>query len=989
MPTVEFRILGPLEVVCDETQVDLGAPLQRSVLAALVVRAGQVVPTERLCEQVWGGDPPPSARHSLQVYVSNLRRVLDQHLDELAADEVVVTRQPGYTLAVPDDWVDAARFERLLGEGRRALREGRSQSAAERLRRALDLWRGPALADLRDRPFAEAEARRLAELRLAGLEERIDADLELGRHEELTGELQSLVADHPLRERLRGQLMMALYGAGRRSEALRAYHEGRELLVEQLGVEPGEALQRQHTAILRQDPALLPEQPPEQQAATGPPGNLPAPLTSFVGRSRELAQVAGLLEASRLVTLTGAGGVGKTRLALEVARTRTHEFADGVWLVELGSVSDPELVPKAVAQAMEVREHSERAVTDQLVAELVNLDVLVVLDNCEHLLEAVARMLRRLLRACPRLRVLATSRQRLDMPGEALYPVGGLELPEHEPDDQRAVAVTGAARLLVDRLASVDPEFGLDATAAEAVVRICRRLDGLPLALELAAARANALGVAQIAAGLDDRFCLLTGADHTRPARHRTLRTVIDWSYELLEEPEQRLFARLGVFAGGFTLEAAGALWAPEGSAAVIELVPRLVDKSLVVAEHADGSLRRFRLLETLRTYARARLEEGGESEQAHAEFARYHLGWAEPAYEGLRGAEQLSWLDRLTTEHDNLRAVLGWLWQRDRTEEARRLAVALYRFWVIRGHYSEGRRWLERLAGTEGVGTARLRARTLLALATIAAAQGDYSRAMEAGEQAADLSREAGAHPELAYALQYQGLGATHVGELPLAEELLAESLEVARDAGARWEEGLTLVMLAGLALADEDYEAAAGLASGGAAVVRRVGDPHVLAWAQAARGAAAWGRQMPGQAATSLRHALEIFESLGGVWGLSLCLIVAARLAGMRESWRQAGLLLGAAEVLHSRVGVEVFPFMQDWREEALSRARTALGPAALEQAQAGGRELDPVSAVEVAIRQLDGFCPEEPDDGRNQPTIDLTETGAQAGGRSPPPR
>jgi predicted ATPase/DNA-binding SARP family transcriptional activator len=635
---VQIALLGPLEVRTDSgPPAEVGGARLRALLILLALDAGRVATTQRLIEGVWGAAPPLGAANALQALVSRLRRAVP--------DLPVESHPAGYRLAIPPDQVDVARFERLAGAGQAALPHDPA-AAAGLLREALGLWRGAALADVADADFARAPAARLTELRLSTIEDRIEAELKLGASgADVLAELEELAAEHPLRERLVALLVRALYAAGRPADALAAYERARNLLADQLGVDPSPALAALHVAILRGDPDLVPAPVPTPDAT--PRTNLRAALTSFVGREEDVVRVGKLVSESRLTTLIGPGGAGKTRLAVESARTRLDQMPDGVWLVELAPVTDGSEVPWSVLTALGLREQAllaprSRTLSpaepneargvgeplDRLVGALADKRLLLVLDNCEHLIDAAAATVDRLLGACPGVRVLATSREPLRITGENLWPVEPLAMP---PADAPAREVTcyPSVRLFADRAAAVRPGFAVDDQTVAPVVRICRALDGMPLAIELAAARLRSMTPEQVATRLDDRFRLLTGGSRTALPRHQTLRAVVDWSWELLDEAERALLRRLAVFAGGATAEAAEQVCAgPVAAADVFDLLTVLVDKSLVVAV-GDGRPR-YRLLETIRAYGLERLAEAGEAEQVRRLHAEHFLALAE-----------------------------------------------------------------------------------------------------------------------------------------------------------------------------------------------------------------------------------------------------------------------------------------------------------------------------------------------------------------------
>jgi DNA-binding SARP family transcriptional activator len=510
---VEFGILGPVRAVRDGRVLGLGGPKRRAVLALLLVAGGRVVPAERLAEELWGGCPPPAAAGTLRAHVSRLRTLL-------SPDAVLIAQGGGYALATEAGQLDAGRFERLLGAGREALERGEVAAAASRFREALGLWRGRALADVTDVESLAREGARLEELRLVAVEGRVEADLALGLGAEVAGELEGLVAEYRVRERLWWLLVLALYRAGRQADALAAYRRAREMLAEELGIEPGEELRRLEQAVLRQ------EVPAAPQSARH---NLPVRLTSFVGRERELAALEGLAGEARLVTLTGAGGAGKTRLALEFAADAMERFADGVWLAGLAGVADPQLVPSVVMEALGVRQSGDVPVLEALRYRLRSAELLLVLDNCEHLLGACADLAVALLGSAPGVRVLATSREPLGVPGEAVYPVPPLAVPL-ESSDAQALARAPAVRLFVARATAARAGAGVQAAPVGVVARICRELDGLPLAIELAAARASVLSAEEIEAHLADKFRFLAYRRPVADPRHQTLTAAIGWS---------------------------------------------------------------------------------------------------------------------------------------------------------------------------------------------------------------------------------------------------------------------------------------------------------------------------------------------------------------------------------------------------------------------------------------------------------------------------
>jgi predicted ATPase/DNA-binding SARP family transcriptional activator len=681
-------MLGPLEVRTDGDPgeiIEVAGARLRALLIMLALHPGQLVTASQLIDGLWPAEMPAAASNALQALVSRLRRALP--------GAVIEARPAGYQLTLDPRSTDIVRFENLAAAGRARLRDDPTAAAAT-LRQALALWRGPALAEVAETEFGQAAIARLDEQRLNTLEARVDADLRTGNTASLVAELEGLVIAHPMREPLAARLMRALHATGRRGAALEVYEQTRKQLVDHLGVEPSAELAALHLEILRDEP------PPEATRT-----NLRAELTSFVGRDAELRQVAELLGAHRLITLTGPGGAGKTRLAVEAARAELGTMPDGVWLVELAPVTDPADVTSTALSALGLREQSllgpvglapwtadEQAdALGRLLAALAGRRALLVLDNCEHLVAAAAALAHRVLAACPQVRIMTTSREPLNITGEALCNVGSLTLP---PDPaatsfyaERAVVQDSAAvRLLSQRARAVVPGFEVTPGNAAAVAAICRALDGMPLAIELAAARLRTMAPEQVAARLGDRFGLLSSGSRTAMPRHQTLRAVVDWSWDLLDDAERALWRRFSVFAGGATLEAAEQVC----SGSDLDLLTALADKSLLTVRHGpDGP--RYRMLEIIRAYGQERLAEAGESDEIREAHVRYFTGLAEASRDHLLATEQLDWLRRLADEQDNLHAAVRHAAAAGDGPAAVRLAAALGWYWWLRSMKIEG----------------------------------------------------------------------------------------------------------------------------------------------------------------------------------------------------------------------------------------------------------------------------------------------------------
>jgi predicted ATPase/DNA-binding SARP family transcriptional activator/tetratricopeptide (TPR) repeat protein len=712
---VEFRLLGPLEVVVNGEVRTLPADAERAVLEVLLLNAGRVMSTNALVDALWGEQLPANAANALQGRISRLRRALTT---AGLPETLVITRRPGYLVDVDPEQVDVHRFVRLVSDARGLADNGSSAEAIRLYAQARAMWRGDPLAEFSRQEWSRVEAGRLTELLLAATEEQFELELRAGRHADLVAELEALTARHPLRERLHRQLMLALYRSGRQADALAAFQRIRRTLGAELGLDPSDELRRLEQAILQQDPTLgAPVREPAPSAANT---NLPTRLTSFIGRDAELQDVAELLRAGRLVTLTGPGGAGKTSLAVEAASRVLDQFTGGVWLVRLAGVAEPARMPRAVADALGVPE-GPGPVEDQLIGFLRDRRALVVLDNCEHLVDACATLVEQLLGSCRLLRLLATSREPLAVPGEVQFAVPPLAVPPPDANPGQLPAYE-AVQLFLDRAHGALPSFTLDPHVAPHVAEICRRLDGIPLAIELAASRVKTFPVSEIAGRLTDRFRFLTTGPRTAEARQRTLRATVEWSHQLLSEPERVLFRRLSAFRGGWSLEAAEQVCAGAGidRADVVGLMTGLVDRSLVITDHRTGV--RFRMLETLRHYAQERLVEAEEDRRIAAAHARYVAGVTEQAEPQLRGPDQGRWLRWLQEERDNIDTALSWCHDHvdDDPDLALRLVAALGWFWYFASH-QHGRHDVSAVLAAATHGTPEARALALQAHAVVA----------------------------------------------------------------------------------------------------------------------------------------------------------------------------------------------------------------------------------------------------------------------------
>jgi predicted ATPase/DNA-binding SARP family transcriptional activator len=714
-------MLGPFELVLDDVAQPLPGPGERSLLALLALSAGRVVAATSLVGQLWSStDLPEDPLNALQIRVSKLRRALAG----VGMRDRVLRDGAGYRLDIDAAAVDVHEFRSLIQTARCT---GDPDRAVGFYDRALALWRGDPLVDFAGEPWTLVDVAGLAELRLAAVAERAERMITLGRYAQLIADLEPIVLAEPMRERLVSQLMTALFNAGRQAEALDVYARTRNRLADELGLDPSRELRAVMEQILRHDSAVADIESTPQRAqpmtqSVIPAGSLPIRWTSFVGRDDELSRVVNRLADARLITLAGPGGVGKTSLAVECARQASPRFPDGCWLVRFAAVSDADMLVQAVADAIglsiEGGTVTHRPV-DVLVGHLARRSVLLVMDNCEHVIEPVASLIQTILGRCPGVHILATSREALAVPGEVQLPVAPLPVPPPGTPAQR-VPEFAAARLFLDRAVSVRPDVGADPATLAAVGVICRQLDGIPLALKLAAARLGSLSTTELADRVEDRFGVLNSGIRTAEARQRTLRATFDWSHDLLTAPEQRLFRRLAIFRGGCTLAAAESVVSDRElpAVAVLDLMDRLVRQSLLIADDAGGHTR-YRMLETIRQYALERLQDAEELEALAATHAAHFVRLGEQVETGLRGPAQAHWLAVMRAEHANIRAALDWLIEAgDRVDEALTLAGSLGLYWHM-GRHLEGRETLRRVMALPGA-SAQARARALQAVSLV-----------------------------------------------------------------------------------------------------------------------------------------------------------------------------------------------------------------------------------------------------------------------------
>jgi predicted ATPase/DNA-binding SARP family transcriptional activator/DNA-binding CsgD family transcriptional regulator/Tfp pilus assembly protein PilF len=993
LETVRVRLLCGFQVSASGRTIGENEWRRRkaaNLIKLLALAPGHRLHRERVMDLLWPDLGMRSASNNLRVALHSARRTLDpdptatSHYLELQSDQLVLC--PSGQL-----WVDVDALEEAAATARRS----RDPAA---YRAAIELYAGELLPEDRYEEWAEVRREELRRLQLSLLVEVAALHEERAAYGSAIEALKKVEAEEPTFEEAHVGLMRLFALSGWRGEALSQYERLEKTLTEQFGTKPGEASQRLFKDIAagkfpvahRPGSAIA----PREALPSTSRNNLPAERTSFIGRERELLEVKRELAMTRMLTLMGTGGAGKTRLGLEVARDLIGVYPDGIWLVELASLSEPALVSQAVAVACGVLEQPGQPLVEALVAALRNKQLLLVLDNCEHLIAACARLVDTVLDACPRIRILATSREALGVEGETRWPVSPLPVPVAlRPLSARELERFESARLFVERARHHDPTFALTDQNAEAVAEVCLKLEGIPLAIELAAVRVGVLSVEQIARRLEDSLRLLTGGARMVPPKQRTLRGALDWSYELLSEPERKLFARLSVFAGGWSLEAAEAVGPGDGIKVgeVLDLISRLADKSLVVTEATGKSGMRHGMLEPVRQYARERLEERKEREVMQRNHAAFFLTLAEEAEPELLGPEQTTWLECLETEHDNLRAALSWSLGNEETLGLR-LVGALSRFWYIRGYLSEGRRWLEEGLTVGSVLSSPVRAKALGGAGWLAEAQGDYERARAAHEESLKIYRGLGDNKGIASSLANLGRVALSQGDQERASEQLEESLAVLRKsrndrdlarvltslgimalskgdhmrAGTFFEEALSLLRDAGdvrgvavslnnlgfAMLYRGDGERAMALFEEARARNLDIGDAQGIATSLINMGLAALTTNQIERAAKLLQDSLVMLQEVQSKQTMVECLEAMAALAGAQGQARRSARLWGATQTVRENMGAPLPSDESAILEPHLTAARGQLDDEEWEAVCAEGKAMRLEEAVEYAL-------------------------------------
>jgi predicted ATPase/DNA-binding SARP family transcriptional activator/DNA-binding CsgD family transcriptional regulator len=1012
---VRLFLLGGFSIWVGSRAVGEGAwhlRKAKSLVKLLALAPGHALHREQLMDLLW-----PNLRK--RAATNNLRGSLHAARTALASDSTVASRylasKEEHIALCPEVelWVDVETFE----EAASAARRSREPAA---YRAAIELYGGELLPEDRYEEWAEGRRGELRRTYLALLVELAGTYEERAEYDLAIEVLRKVVAEEPTNEEAHAGLMRLHALLGRKNEALAQYVELEEILLGELGTEPAASSRALREEIAAGHFPLL-ETPSLVSAPEKPPGagknNLPTPRTSFVGRQREIVESKRVLAMTRLMTFTGTGGSGKTRLALEVARDLIGAYPDGVWLVELAPLSEGKLVPQAVARTMRVREQPGRPLIDALTEALHKKTTLLVLDNCEHLADSVSHLADQLLNSCSHLRVLSTSRKTLEVEGEVVWRVSSLSVPDTDqlPTAEELMRYD-AVRLFVERAQLRLSAFEITPHNATAVAEVCRKLEGIPLAIELAAARMDVLTAEQIAQRLDRALGLLTGGQ-TEVARHRTLRTTLEWSFELLSEPERKLFCRLSVFTGGWTLEAAEAVGAGGGieEGDVVELFLMLVDKSLVVSTAEEGGFR-YGMLEPLRQYAKEKLEESEETQVTKRAHVQYFLALAEEAEPKLWESGDKAWFGRLEKEHDNMRAALSWTLEHGEAELALRIGGALRWFWRARGYYGEGRRWLERALSEEGRTSAGARAKALDGVGWLASEQRDIDRAEAAAQEGLKLSEEAGIGGViLADFKNLLGEAAWLRGDYERAGELVEEGLVLHREArntrGVAWsvcslantsselgdyqrsrelfEEGIALARKMGGALPlgdllmalgyeyllERDHERATELSEEAAELYRKRGSRGGLKYVLYILGWAALLREDHEQAKALLEENLVLCKDIGAKVIASLSVEGLACSAASRGEAQRAARLFGVAQALREAVDYQQPPRERALGEPYLDAARSRLSEAEWEVAFAEGKNMGLEEAVEYALSEEETATP-------------LTTVPEQSSAEKPPP-
>ena len=939
---LEARLLGTFEIKYKQKPIRISSHPAQSLFAYLILNAGSPQRREKVAGMLWPDSPEQTARENLRHALWRLRKALQSVSSArfLQADDISISFKES-----PDCWLDTAELEKLSKD-----------ASADELIAVLSSYQAELLPGFYDE-WVVLQREHLSSV----FENNMARLLELLQHQNRWLD----VLDWAERWIKLGQkpepayqaLMSAHAAKGDMSKVATTYERCVRSLKE-FGVEPSEQTRALYERLKAsrmpvETGSTLPVQAHER---TDLDSNLPIALTSFIGRAKDLGQVAHWLEQKRLVTLTGSGGVGKTRLAIEVSQKLQKPFHHRVWWVDLTALNDESLILHAVAQVLNTREIPNQSLFKTLIASIPREQSLLVMDNCEHLISGCARLVDQLLSACPNLRVLATSRETLGLTGEQVWQVTGLSAPDLEAVSLASIATFESISLFVERALASNPDFALTSQNAPLIAQICQRLDGIPLAIELAAARVKMLPVEAIAARLDDRFALLTSGSRTALPRHQTLRAAMDWSYDLLLEKEQILFCRLAALAGDWTLEAAQSIcgWQEIESDEVLDLLSHLVDKSLIAIRRHDGEAR-FHMLETIREYALKKLPDVESIRNRHLE---YFLRLAENAESLLHGADQTLWLRKLELEHDNFRVALDWSVTGGNLEWGMKLGGALWSFWDIRGHQLEGRIWLDRLLikGRAVVPTPNtaIWARVLYVSGHLSQQQGDQDRARMDYLSSWSIYEQLGDEPQIAVVLRGLGEIAQDDGNQSLAKSYYEHSLAISHSMKDAEGTSIAVSHLAILDFLQGDHDHAIALCRETLEIARELGNRRIMAISLTTLGFALWAKGDLEQAEMQLRQALTLQAALTDPRIAQYSLVGMALLALAGDQPDRAAKLLGAADALRGRMGISLPPSQRSHYDLLVESIRLELDEASFEKDLAEGGSMSLHRAIEFALAQ-----------------------------------
>ncbi len=977
---LEIRLLGPFEALLDGQVVNVGGRRQRSVLAMLALHVNRVVSAAALSEGLWGEEGLDRPSNNLQVYIYNLRRILEPLKEKGEPYRLIVSRDPGYLLRLGPEHVDAARFEAAVTAARGLRRRSDAVAAIERYLDAESGWRGRALEDLVFEPFAASEVNRLETTRLDALEERIELQLHLGLHHDLVGQLELLVHDHPFREGLRAQLMLCLYRCQRQADALKTFEEGEEALLEHLGLDPGPRLSELRMAILNHDPGL---DMTDRRVATsegddrrpvgsnvqtmlGPPGPLPRPLTSLIGRHDETEQVLGSIESVVVTTVVGVAGCGKSRVALAAATAFANASPTGAYVVDLGAVEDPREVSARICQELDIRGGQEMNPGERIVDALHDQSALVVLDNCDRVIEPTAKLAGEIARSTSQCRLLLTSREALRIPGEVVIEVLPLSVP---PTDVLPADAGGyeAVELFVERARSVEPKIELNAETTQAIVELVTYLDGVPLAIELVASRLRSLSVRELAMRLGHRLKVLDMRHRTLDARQETLRTTIDWSFDLLTESERSTLCQLSVFNGGWTLNAAEQVWRPENSNDdVIDLIDRLVGKSLATAREAPMG-RRFRMPEIIREYALQKIDADGRRHAVEKRLAQWCTEYARSCASDLLESSDVSIMDALEVERGNLLHAAIWLLDNEDSADGLRIVEIMTELWIRRGRWSEARTWITRALGSvhspaepakdEAAG------RLMATLATVCIELGDDVAAQQWATQAVRLFESCSLEGQQASAISVLGRARRAAGDLDGAESLFRDARERYRRSANDRGEAIAIRDLGVIARLRGDNRLARSLLEEGLSLFR--GAIHSASAPGVgrvpARGLSEFVNQLGSIAEKEgdvtaahelLNEGFGLASQRGNIIGIAESLVSLGFLNLQQGNATVAAQLLGAVRAMCDGNQTVLSRAAESGRRSLEEAVTSALGLDACEAAERAGESLSPDAVVKLAL-------------------------------------